>query len=47
MAVKYLAGDRLQGTAAERAALTTGGADVSLTFSGNTEAGETLSLIHI
>ena len=43
MAIKYLAGDRLIGTAAERAALTTGGADVSLTFSGNTEAGETWS----
>ena len=43
MAIKYLAGERMVGTTAERAALETGGADVSLTFSGNTEAGETWS----
>jgi len=41
LAIKYLAGERLIGTAAERAALTTGGADIDLTFSGATEGGQT------
>jgi len=47
MAIEYLAGERLIGTAAERAAMTTGEGDINLTFSGNTEGGSTWNFGHV